>query len=344
MKLLLWLGVGPLVLFPLACGRGETHAASRQEPALARDASPFVEAARIRIPRVKGRLDHVAYDSKRNRAWIAAREEGSIEVVDLAARKHVLSLAGYDEAQGIHYLPEVDRVVVACGAAGTLEVFDAETGDSVASVVVGRDADGVRYEDIHQRVMVGWGAGSIAVVDTNAWKVISAFALTSHPEGFVLAKDGERLFVNLPEEKKVVELSRSEKRLTNSWPLGERRGNYPLLAVQDDTRLLVGVRDPSTLVTLDATTGKVLASETMSTDVDDLFEDAARQRVYAACGEGFVDVFQLRSDGHWRRSARHPTRKGARTALWVQATGRLLVAVPAAGGAPAELLVLETSP
>lgn len=332
---------GLLLLVLAACGERESRASARQQPAFARGSSPFAERARIRMPRLEGRLDHLAYDPTRQRAWIAAPDQGSVEAVDLAAGRHVLSVPGCPEAQGIAYLPKVDRVAVACGATGTLEVLDAADGASVASVLLGRDADGVRYEEMHERVLVGWGAGSIAVVDTQAWKTISAFALTSHPEAFALARDGERLFVNLPEQRRVVELSRSEKRLRNTFDLGERRGNYPMVLAADDTRLLVGTRDPATLVTLDTTSGKLLASEPMSADVDDLFEDAERGRVYAACGEGFVDVFERRPDGLWRRSARHATRKGARTALWVPERRWLLCALPAVGGAPAELLVLE---
>ncbi|MCC6409000.1 MAG: hypothetical protein IT453_17700 [Planctomycetes bacterium] len=327
-----------------ACAEREVAAAGRQEPALAPDASPFEEEARIVLPRLAGRLDHVAYDPTRDRAWVAARNDGTIEVVDLAEKKLALSIAGYDQPQGIAYVPEVDRVVVACALPGTLEVFDAATGESVASVSIGREADVVRYDAASQRVFVGWGSGAIAVVDARAWKVVSAFALTAHPEGFVLAADEERLFVNLADERKVVELSRSEKRLKNAWHLGLRRGNYPLILVQGDTRMLVGVREPSALLTLDPKNGAVLAEVPMSADADDLFEDEPSKRVYAACGEGFVDVFELKDDGVWRRSARHPTRKGARTALWVESTRKLLVAVPAIGGQPAELRVLATKP
>lgn len=329
--------------FAAGCGESEVQAAPLQVPALAPDGSPFRVAARIVLPKVEGRLDHIAWDSKRDRAWIAARANGSVEIVDLAEGKHVLSRAGFVEAQGIAYLPETDRVVVACGDPGALEVFDAQSGDSAASIGVGLDADVVRYDATLQRVFVGWGSGAIAVVDTKAWKVVSAFSLTSHPEGFALTKDGERLIVNLAEERKIVEISRAEKTLKAAWSLGERRGNYPMVLVENDTRVVIGVRDPPSLVTLDAKTGAVLASEPMSADVDDLFEDVAKQRIYAACGEGWIDVFERKSDGAFRRIARHATRKGARTALFVPEKRRLLLAVPAGEGKTAELWVLDVA-
>jgi hypothetical protein len=327
-----------------ACGRHESLAALRQEPALPRNATPFTLALAVELPRVTGRLDHVAYDPTRDRAWIAARENDTIEIVDLARGKHARSLAGYEEPQGIAYLPELDRVVVACGASGTLEALDADTGESIASVAIGRDADVVRWDAASERVFVGWGTGSISVIDARAWKVVSAFALTSHPEGFALAPDGERLFVNLADERKVVAVSRSEKRLENAWNLAPRRGNYPMVLLSGSTRLAVGVREPAALVTLDSTTGAVLGSEPLSGDVDDLFEDAENRRIYASCGEGWIDVFEPRPDGNWRRTARHATRKGARTALWVASTRRLLVALPSTPSQSAELWVLALAP
>jgi hypothetical protein len=290
---------------------------------------------------VRGRLDHIAWDSRRDRAWVAARAAGSVEVVDLAEQKHWLSRPGFDEAQGVLYLPEIDRVVVACGDPGALEVFDAQSGDSAASVGIGADADVLRYDPTLQRVFVGWGSGAIAVVDTKSWKVVSAFSLTSHPEGFALTKDGERLIVNLAEERKVVDISRAEKTLKASWSLGDRRGNYPMILVQDDTRAVIGVRDPPSLLTLDTKSGAVLATEPLSSDVDDLFEDVEKRRVYAACGEGWIDVFEQKPDGAYRRSARHETRKGARTALLIPEKRRLLLAVPSFEGKNAELWVLD---
>ena len=44
-------------------------------------------------------------------------------------------------------------------------------------------------------------------------------------------------------------------------------------------------------------------------DVDDLFYDGARKRLYVIGGEGYVDVLQRETGDSFKRSARIPTRR-----------------------------------
>jgi hypothetical protein len=60
-------------------------------------------------------------------------------------------------------------------------------------------------------------------------------------------------------------------------------------------------------------------------DADDVFFDAARNRIYVSCGQGAVDVFDL-SRTEPVRLARVDTSSGARTALFVPELDRLFVA------------------
>jgi len=62
--------------------------------------------------------------------------------------------------------------------------------------------------------------------------------------------------------------------------------------------------------------------------VDDLFLDAARKRLYASCGEGFLAVLKVTDANKVELVEKVPTVKGARTCLYVPATGKLYLAVP----------------
>ena len=85
-------------------------------------------------------------------------------------------------------------------------------------------------------------------------------------------------------------------------------------------------RRPPELAVFDMADGKPVANADTCGDIDDLFVDAKRARVYVSCGAGFVDVFEI--DGAtYRRMARIPTASGARTSLFVPEMDRLLIAV-----------------
>ena len=89
--------------------------------------------------------------------------------------------------------------------------------------------------------------------------------------------------------------------------------------------------------------GESVASVELCGDADDLFVDAKRGRVYVSCGEGFIDVFDARA-GDYRRLARVPTVRGARTSYFVPSVDRLFLAVRAASLAPAAVWVYRPVP
>ena len=113
------------------------------------------------------------------------------------------------------------------------------------------------------------------------------------------------------------------------------------MALDETTmQVLIGCRMPARLAALDGRSGELTTSADIVGDTDDLFFDATRQRIYVIGGEGYVDVLQRRGDAI-QRTARVATRAGARTGLWVAATSRLYVAVPARDGRGAEARVFE---
>lgn len=81
-----------------------------------------------------------------------------------------------------------------------------------------------------------------------------------------------------------------------------------------DHRLFVGVHVPPRLVVFDTTSGRTVAVLKSVQDMDDLYFDADRKRIYMPGGEGFIDAFQMTDPGHYHLLARISTALGARTA------------------------------
>jgi hypothetical protein len=102
-------------------------------------------------------------------------------------------------------------------------------------------------------------------------------------------------------------------------------------------------RSPARLLVFATGDGKPIKGAETCGDADDVFVDAARKRVYVVCGEGAVDIFDRTDDGY-AHAARMRTAVGARTGLFVAATGRLYVAVRAGSGEAAGLWVFRAGP
>jgi len=105
---------------------------------------------------------------------------------------------------------------------------------------------------------------------------------------------------------------------------------------------------PAILTVLDTDTGKTIAQLEGVPGIDDLWYDAARQRIYASGGRGFdigsVYVYQQSGADQYKLAAKVSTASGAGNSLWVEQLNRLYVAAPASEKQDAEVLILEPQP
>src|SRR5438045_4090580 len=75
--------------------------------------SPVALATSIELPGVTGRIDHLAFDVRTQRLFVAALGHDTVEVLDTKSGAHVTSLSGFAEPQGIVVAPDVRVVTVA---------------------------------------------------------------------------------------------------------------------------------------------------------------------------------------------------------------------------------------
>ena len=86
------------------------------------------------------------------------------------------------------------------------------------------------------------------------------------------------------------------------------------------------------IVVVDTETGKEITNVPIPKDVDDLFFDAKRKRLYASCGEGFVAVIRQNDADHYEMLEKVPTAEKAKTSFFDAESSRLFVAVPRPAG------------
>ena len=313
--------------------------------AQADDASaPLVLERTITLPKVAGRIDHLAIDPANRRLIVAELGNDAVDLIDLEGGGTVRRISGLHEPQGLAFDRSGRTIVVAERAGGAVRLFDAQSFQSIATIALGEDADNVRIDARNGHAIVGYGDGALAVLDLDSHTILVRIALPAHPESFQIESGEGRVFVNLPDAQTigVVDLDRATLRKT--WQLPDLLGNFPLALEPGQSRLAVVFRTPARLVLFAVSNGSEVARQTTCGDSDDLFFDPLRRRLYVACGSGSVDVFEVSGD-NLQRAGAVPTLPGARTALFVPALDRLFVAARAKPGNPdAAILVFRPSP
>ena len=299
-------------------------------------AQPLKPVAEIPLPGVKGRIDHFGVDLAGQRLFVAALGNDTVEVIDLKANRHLRTLRGFAEPQGIYHVPQSGRLFISSGRADRVDVFDAKSLERVRSVDGLGDADNIRYDAATGKIYVAYEDG-LRVLDAASGERTGDIAVPGHPESFQLETKGTRIFANVPKRLQIAVVDRAKGAVIGHWSLPAVAGNYPMALDEAGRRLFVGARLPATLAVYDLDTGKVVAKVAIGGDTDDLFFDTERKRLYVICGEGFVEVLQQESPDRYKKVQTVQTGARARTGLFVPSERSLFVAQPASGDAPAKV-------
>src|SRR5215471_17810116 len=112
-----------------------------QEPPAAERQSFLRPIATIALPNVSGRIDHLGFDAARQRLFVSALGNNTVEVIDAAKNVLLRSLSGFHEPQGVAILSDMNMVAVANGDSGKLQLLDAATLQAREPIKIGGDAD-----------------------------------------------------------------------------------------------------------------------------------------------------------------------------------------------------------
>ncbi len=291
----------------------------------------------IPLPGVEGRIDHLDLDAAGDRLFVCALGNNTADILDLRKGERVHTISGLGSPQGLVYIAELNRLFVANDKGGICKIYDAKSFQTVGELNFKDDADNVRFDSAAKKIYVGFGSGGIAVVNAADGKQIGSIKLSAHPEAFELEKNGERIFVNVPNSRHVAVIDRKKEEVIATWKTDGAFGNFPMAFDEANHRLFIGCRIPSKLVVLNTESGEVVAKIDISGDSDDIFYDSKRHRTYAICGAGKIDIIEQTDANNYKAVTKIDTADGARTGLFVPERDTLFVAVPHRGSQQAEI-------
>ena len=284
----------------------------------AEEAGPLRLIQTIPLRNVEGRIDHMAVDLKGERLFIAALGNNTVEIVDLRAGKHMETITGLHEPQGVGFVPEFNKIFIANAQSGACEVFDGSSFKRIKSIKLSDDADNIRYDAAARRVYVGYGSGGLGIIDAATGDQLGEIKLDGHPESFQLEKSGPRIFVNIPTSQKIAVVDREKRAAVTAWPVGALRPISQWHLTKRIIGCLSAFENPRNLCVYDTESGKVIANLDSPGDADDIFHDGTRQRIYISGGDGFIGIIQQQDADHYKSLTKIPTASGARTSLFVR--------------------------
>jgi hypothetical protein len=314
-----------------------------QTPSPAEGPRPLVLTEAIPVGGVQGRFDHFGFDGK-NRVFVAALGNNSVEVIDISERLRSHSITGIPNPQGVVYAPDQNKLFVG-SSKGKLYIFDAANFERLKEIDFHGDVDNLRYDGSAHRVYVGYGedeTGAIGTVDAASNERLPVeYKLGAHPESFQLETSGPFVYANLPDLKQIAAINRKTGEIAR-WPLTLEH-NFPMALDEEHHRLFVVTHEPARFAVFDVDSGKQVTALPCVQDADDVYFDSGRKRIYISGGEGFISVFQQADPDHYALLAKVPSTLGARTSGYFgkgrKGFDRFFLGVPARADHGAEIWI-----
>ncbi len=294
------------------------------------------------LPGVKGRVDQFTIDKQQKRIMFSCPDDNTVQIVDAFDGNPIYQIRGLSQPRGTFYLAEEDKLYVANAANGRVNVYDGMKFTLITTIDFGKDPDSLRFDAATKRLYVGYGAGAIGAIDVTTNKRLDIeYKIDGHPGEFQLATRGPQIFVNVAGKKDIAVIDRTTGKVTD-WALPDGLSPNSPMALDEARRcLLVGTAKPSRLIVLNMDTRAVVTNLPPSGDIDSIFYDPERRRVYVTGGDGFLRVFQQAGADRYTGTGKYPTAIGARTGAWYANRDQLYIAAPPVGALGARLLVFE---
>jgi hypothetical protein len=168
----------------------------------------------------------VALAPNAGRGFISDGEDASVVVFDLKTYGVLGKVKVEPDADGIIYDPSSNKILLVCGDAGVLVPIspdvDAATGHADAAVDLGgkpeflvADGQGKAYINLEDK-------GQVAVVDTNAMKVVGHWSTApgGAPVGMSMDRARRRLFIGCRNPRTLIVMSADDGKVLADLPIG----------------------------------------------------------------------------------------------------------------------------
>ena len=269
--------------------------------------------------------DYLSVDPEARRLYVAHGTH--IVVIDLDSQKVVGDIPDTPGVHGFAIAHDLGRGFSTNGKEARLGVVDLKTLETTQKAPTGDGPDAVVFEPVHKEIYAFNGrAHSASVISATSAETVATIALPGKPEFAATDPAAGRVYVNIEDTNAILAIDSAKHQVVATWPIAPGGSASGMAIDTAHHRLFVGC-DNHLMLMVDSTTGKVVSSVPIGSDVDANAFDPELQLAFSSNGgEGTLTIAHEDSPQKLTLVQTVRTQKSARTMALDPRTHRVYIA------------------
>jgi DNA-binding beta-propeller fold protein YncE len=235
-----------------------------------------------------GGWDYLAVDMYARRLYVSHATK--LVVIDMDKEEVAGEIADTPGVHGFAIAPLLGRGFSSNGRENKASIVDLKTLKTISKVETGGNPDAILFEPGHKQVYAFNGSGKSATVfDAQTGEVVATIPLDGKPEFATVHQKPGRVYCNLEDKNIVAVIDTKTHKVVERWPIAPGEGASGMAIDGDHQRLFLGCAN-KTMVMMDSSNGKVVASVPIGQGVDAVKFDRGTQLAFSSNGEGTVTI------------------------------------------------------
>src|SRR5437763_2882724 len=318
-----------------------TVAAARPENSLLKQVSS------IDLPGPKGkRFDYLTIDPSRHLLFSTHLGAGLLYAVDLRTNKVVKTFEDLPGIEGVEIAPDVKKAYTSNWMENKIGVIDLEQMKLIKKIPTESKPDGIAYaEPFHKIYVSDERAKAEAVVDVRKDEAITTIHFESQTGNPRYDPVSKRVYVNLQDKNVIAEIDPATDKEVAEYPVGKCRGNHGMALDSEHRLAFLSCEENDLMTVFRLDTHEPIAYFPQAKGGDVIAFDPGLKRIYVACYEGAISVFQEDDQSHFRKLGDVPMQKKVHSLAIDLSNHRVYVPEQEENGAPAaKIVVFEAVP
>src|SRR5215469_5309543 len=264
-------------------------------PVEAAESAPVLkQIATIDLPGPPGkRFDYLVIDYDDGWLFSAHLAANQTYVIDLKSNEVLHTISDTPGAEGLEYVPDQRKVYTSNAGDNTIGVVDLNTMKVIRKIPTERKPDGSTYATIAHKLYVSdERAKAVAVIDVRSDKVVTTLHFDSETGVPIYDPNSKLVYVNLQDRNELAAIDPLYDQVVARYPVEGCKRNHGMALDVEHHRAFLACEGNDKLVMFDLDAHKAIDSLPMPSGADVVQFDPGIKRVYVACANGYISVFQ----------------------------------------------------